>query len=295
MKKEKLNMSEHYLPNEGMDNEIENEETTVSDNASETFENEETVDDMPTAADVPEDDEAPTEAESSAVIGAIGAEAPKSGSNYKTSAIIAWILVVLLAAVDIGYYMTNIYNKYNHMGYLDVNGYTIGEVVAGMGMEFDEFKDMYGLPKDMRKDTYMNAAQSLIPVSKMAELNGQTLDSLREMYNFSEDITEDSTWGEAIESMSLKDYVGEDQFEEFKSKYELGDDVTLDTKWGDIRKDIEKKQVAEREAAEAAASASASPSASAEASPEASADTSAEPSASAEADASASPSAEAAK
>lgn len=293
MKKEKLNMSEHYLPNEGMDNEIENEETTVSDNAAETSENEETVDDMPTAADVPEDDEAPTEAVSSAVIGAIGAEAPKSGSNYKTSAIIAWILVVLLAAVDIGYYMTNIYNKYNHMGYLDVNGYTIGEVVAGMGMEFDEFKDMYGLPKDMRKDTYMNAAQSLIPVSKMAELNGQTLDSLREMYNFSEDITEDSTWGEAIESMSLKDYVGEDQFEEFKSKYELGDDVTLDTKWGDIRKDIEKKQVAEREAAEAAASAS--PSASAEASPEASADTSAEPSASAEADASASPSAEAAE
>ena len=277
-------MSENNLPNEGMDNEIENEETTVSENVEETVENEETTAEMPTAADVPEDAETSAWAVSSAVI---GAEAPKSGSKYKTSA----ILVVLLAAVDIGYYMTNIYNKYNHMGYLDVNGYTIGEVVAGMGMEFDEFKDMYGLPKDMRKDTYMNAAQSLIPVSKMAELNGKDLDSLRTMYNFSEDITEDSTWGEAIDSMSLKDYVGEDQFEEFKTKYELGDDITLDTKWGDIRKDIEKKQVAERLAAEA----SASPSASAEASPEASADTSAEPSASAEADASASPSAEADK
>ena len=279
-------MSENNLPNEGMNNEIENEETM--ENFGETVENEETIADMPTTADAPEDAEAPAEAESVAVI---GTEAPKSGSKYKTSAIIAWILVVLLAAVDIGYYMTNIYNKYNHMGYLDVNGYTIGEVVAGMGMEFDEFKDMYGLPKDMRKDTYMNAAQSLIPVSKMAELNGKDLDSLREMYNFSEEITENSTWGEAIDSMSLKDYVGEDQFEEFKSKYELGDDITLDTKWGDIRKDIEKKQVAEREAAEAAASAS--PSASAEASPEATADASAEPSASA--DASAEPSAEAAK
>ena len=284
-------MSENNLPNEGMNNEIENEETT--ENVEETFENEETIADMPTTADAPEDAEAPAEAKSSAVIGAIEAEAPKAASNYKVSAIVAWILVVLLAAVDIGYYMTNIYNKYNHMGYLDVNGYTIGEVVAGMGMEFDEFKDMYGLPKDMRKDTYMNAAQSLIPVSKMAELNGKDLDSLREMYNFSEEITENSTWGEAIDSMSLKDYVGEDQFEEFKTKYELGDDITLDTKCGDIRKDIEKKQVAEREAAEAAASASASPSASAEASPEATADASAEPSASA--DASAEPSAEAAK
>ena len=281
-------MSENNLPNEGMNNEIENEETM--ENFGETVENEETIADMPTTADAPEDAEAPAEAKSSAVI---GTEAPKSGSKYKISAIIAWILVVLLAAVDIGYYMTNIYNKYNHMGYLDVNGYTIGEVVAGMGMEFDEFKDMYGLPKDMRKDTYMNAAQSLIPVSKMAELNGKDLDSLREVYNFGEEITENSTWGEAIDSMSLKDYVGEDQFEEFKTKYELGDDITLDTKWGDIRKDIEKKQVAEREAAEAAASASASPSASAEASPEATADTSAEPSASA--DASAEPSAEAAK
>lgn len=277
-------MSENNLPNEGMNNEIENEETM--ENVRETVENEETIADMPTTADTPEDAEAPEEAKAVAVI---GTEAPKSGSKYKTSAIIAWILVVLLAAVDIGYYMTNIYNKYNHMGYLDVNGYTIGEVVAGMGMEFDEFKDMYGLPKDMRKDTYMNAAQSLIPVSKMAELNGKDLDSLREMYNFGEEITENSTWGEAIDSMSLKDYVGEDQFEEFKTKYELGDDITLDTKWGDIRKDIEKKQVAEREAAEAAASASASPSASAEASPEATADASTEPSASAE------PSAEAAK
>ena len=171
------------------------------------------------------------------------------------------------------------------MGYLDVNGYTIGEVVAGMGMEFDEFKEMYGLPADMRKDTYMNAAQSLIPVSKMAEMNGMDIDALRERYNFGEEITENSTWGEAIDSMMLKDYVGEEQFSEFKTQYSLGEEITLETKWGDIRKDVEKKQVAERLAAENEASAS--PSASADAEPSASAETGADTETNADAESSA--------
>lgn len=249
-------MSENNLPNEGMENEIENEETTSFDEAEniESAENEKITADEDLPVSEIENNEVITDNSQLSAL--------KAASKFKTSAIIAWILVVILAAVDIYYYMTNIYNKYNHIGYLNVNGYTIGEVVAGMGMEFDEFKEMYGLPQDMKKDTYMNAAQAMIPVSKMAELNGVDFDTLKERYNIGDDITEESTWGEAIDSMLLKDYVGEDQFDEFKTTYSLGDEVTLETKWGDIRKDVEKKQVAERLAAEAA---SASPSASADA------------------------------
>ena len=189
----------------------------------------------------------------------------------KTSALIAWILVVLFAVGDFGYYWTQIYNKYNHLGYLDTNGMTIGDAAAGMNMSFEEFKEQYGLPKDMKKSTYFNAAQNLIPVSKMLELYGTDLDSMKEQYHFGDEITEDSTWGQALESMTLADYVGEDYFDEFKDEYALGDDVTLETKWGDVRKTVEQKQYDDRIAKEKGITPS--PSASAEAEPTASADT----------------------
>lgn len=170
--------------------------------------------------------------------------------KVKTSAIIAWVLVAILALFDFGYYYTQIYNKYNHMGYLDINGMTIGDVAASSGMSFEEFKEQYGLPADMKKSTNMNAAQNLIPVKKMLEMYNSDLETLRDRYHFSEEITEDNTWGQALESMALRDYVGEDYFEEFKTEYALGEEITLDTKWGEIREIVEKKQYEDRIAAE---------------------------------------------
>lgn len=229
-------MSENNLPNEEFENETaesqiaENEETT-----QETFENvaEETMQ---------QPEETVVENETCCC---------KPVKTYKTSAIIAWVLVAILAIVDVYYYMTNIFNRYNHIGYLNVSGYTLGDAAAGMGMDVETFKEMYGLPKDMRKDTYMEAAQSCIPCSVMASLNGMDFQVIKEQYNFGEEITESSTWGEALESMQLKDYVGETNFEEFKTTYGFGDEVTLETKWGEIRKIVEKKDLAERLAEEA--------------------------------------------
>ncbi len=230
-------MSENNLPNEELENEVVETEEVEQEVVEET--KEEPVEEIA--------EEATEEAEEEVVEECCCCKPAKS---YKTSAIIAWVLVAILAIVDVYYYMTNIYNKYNHIGYLNVSGYTLGEAVTGMGMEFEVFKEMYGLPEDMRKDTYMEAAQSLIPCSVMARLNGLEFEALKEQYKFGEEITESNTWGEALESMLLRDYVGEDNFEEFKTTYELGDDVTLDTKWGEIRKEVEKKDLAQRLAAE---------------------------------------------
>lgn len=248
-------MSENNLPNEGM----ENEEAV---NSVEEIETEAAEIDME-EGQIVEDGEVLGETDAAEeTVAVVMSPEQKKIKQLKNSLIVVSIIAALLLCGNIYYYMTNIFNRYNHIGYLNVNGYTIGEVVAGMGMGFDEFKEMYGLPKDLRKDTYMNAAQSLIPVAKMAELNGTDINGLRETYKFGEEITEKSTWGQAIDSMSLKDYVGEEQLAEFKTKYELGDEITGETKWGTIRKNVEKKQVAERLAAEKEA-ASPSPSASA--------------------------------
>ena len=293
-------MSDNNLPNEGMENENEELENSMENNADTadtadetgTYENSNNdisddatdVNDNAANGDTVDeyDENQPVFGDEAVSVAQFGSEAVENDNNqaaaprnkFKASAIVAWILVVVLLAVDVVYYMTNIFNKYNHIGYLNVSGYTIGEVVAGMGMSFDDFKEMYGLPSDMRKDTYMESAQSIIPLSTMAEMNGMDIEALKEAYGFGDEINENSTWGEAIDSMTLRDYVGETQFEEFKTRYNLGDEITLDTLWGDIRQEVEKMQLAERLAEEAAADASASPSAS----PSASAETSESPS-----------------
>lgn len=258
-------MSENNLPNEGMENEelVNNEENVMPEEeqtAAAEFEDNaeaEAEADEQENADEAVDEEAVEEApeEQSYLLKSKLEKALKTANNFKTSAIVAWILVAVFACVDGYYFMTNIYNKYNHMGYYDVDGYTIGDVVASMGsMDFEEFKDMYGLPADMRKDTNLNAAQSLIKLSKMAELNGVDFAKLKEHYKFGDEITEDSTFGEGIDSLTIKDYLemtgSEGNFEEFKTTYGISDKITEDSKWGEVRKIYEKQKLNERLAKE---------------------------------------------
>ncbi len=245
-------MSENNLPNEELKNSVEEIKENVEEVVEEVIEEatekveeviesaEESFEDVEEFVEEALDDVQEKVAE---ILENIEKKKPNK------SAIVAWVLVAALVVFDVLYFFTNIYNKYNHMGYYDVTGFTIGETVAGMGMEFEEFKELYGLPDDMRKDTNVNAAQSMVPISKMAELNGMDIETLKITYNFGEEIDETSTWGEAIDSMKLIDYVGEEQFAEFKQMYGFGDEITLDTKWGDIRKKVEKMQIAERLAA----------------------------------------------
>lgn len=136
----------------------------------------------------------------------------------------------------------NIYNE----GEYDVYGQTVGEVAAGMGGTFIAFKEMYGLPEDMRKDTYINVAERYIKVSSMLSLNQISIEEFREVYGVGEEITEESLMGDATDSMTLEKYIGAESLEAFKAEYGLGDEVTLQTKWGDIRKTVEKQDYEKR-------------------------------------------------
>lgn len=252
-------MSENNLPNEGMENEntVDTEQETVE--TAEIYEESAEPAEEPTEEPAEEVVEEPTEEavediHSSELLKIKLAKAQKAVKNLKTSATVAWILAAVLVCVDAYYFMTNIYNKYNHMGYYDIDGYTVGDVVSSMGMDFDQFKEMYGLPADMRKDTYLNAAQSLIKISKMAELNRMEFETLKENYKFGDEITEESTFGEGMDSMTIKDYLEmsgvQESFDEFKTKYNIPDSITEDMQWGKVRKTYEKQLVADREAKE---------------------------------------------
>ena len=153
-------MSENNLPNDGMENEeitetqevIDTNEEPAEETAEETVEETVFEDEEPTAEPAEESipEEEPIDVD--ALKAKLGA-AETSAKKFKTSAVAAWIIAAVLVCTDAYYFMTNIYNKYNHMGYYDVDGYTVGDVVSSMGMDFETFKEMYGLPGDMRKDT----------------------------------------------------------------------------------------------------------------------------------------------
>lgn len=175
------------------------------------------------------------------------------------AAVIAAIIVLLIAAFCVLLGMgkiPQIYNKYNHMGYVNVTGRTIADIADDAGMEISELLEEYGLPKDMPANTQESAAYYMMPVKNIARMYGMSFDDMKELLGFGDDITEDTAWGVAEGEVTLEKYIGEDNLDEFKEKYGFGDEITLETKWKEVRKtvDLESKRAYDEEkAAEEAA------------------------------------------
>ena len=177
----------------------------------------------------------------------------------KTSAasIIAAVIVLLIAAFCVLLGMgkiPQIYNKYNHMGYVNVTGRTIADIAEDADMELSELLEQYDFPKDMPANTQESAAYYMMPVKSIARMYGMTFDDMKELLGFGDDITEDTEWGVAEGEVTLEKYIGEDNLDEFKEKYGFGDEITLETKWKEVRKTVDltsKKEYEEEKAAEA--------------------------------------------
>lgn len=168
------------------------------------------------------------------------------------------VIAVIVALVLTGRIGGGSYNKYNRM-YMDIYGEYAGDFAESQGMEYDEFLEYYRLPADMPKDTNINAVQNLMPLGRYLELfgSGYTLDVMKEQMGWDDSITEETTIGEALDSTTLRYYVGEEQFDSYKEYYGLGDDVTLDTTWGEIRNTVDKKNKEDYEEQKALAEAEA--------------------------------------
>ena len=170
-------------------------------------------------------------------------EALKRTNKILKGVLKAIAAVVIVACVVFGgmtAYKT-FYNPYNHMGYYNISGMTLEEVAELNGMSVEQVKEMLHLPDDVKGDTYYDVIDFLVPVSYMTEMYGMSVDELKETLSLGDEITGESTWGEALDTMPLKVYLGgEDAVSEFVAEYNLGDDVTGDTLWGEIRKTVNK-------------------------------------------------------
>lgn len=210
--------------NKNLEN-IVNEETETGEEVTEAV--------AENTAEAQETEETVTEAE----VYAAEPEQIKKGS--KIGAVIAVALAVIVVAAAV--ITSNMeFNKYNKMGYANLSGMTIGDLVESQGADLAEFLEQYGLPADMPADTYLEAADALIPLQKIAELSGMDdFDEFKQAAGLPEDVTGETTFGEFQGNMTLREYVGEDNFDSFKAQYSLGDEITLDSKWKDVRVQVE--------------------------------------------------------
>lgn len=197
-----------------------------------------------------------------------GIEAAPQAKKPKTGLIvgIAIAIVVIAAVVVLAFgFGNNLFNKYNRMGYVDVSGRTIAEIADQSGYELADFLAVYGLPADMPGSTSESAAYYNIPCSKIAEMYGMDFATLKEMLQWGDDITEDTTWGVAEGETTIAAYVGEENIESFKEQYGFGDEVTGETQWKEVRNIIDQQmrdaRIAEEQAAEEAANATEEPAA----------------------------------
>lgn len=258
-------MNENNFPNiDGEENTTPVEETTeemveevvaeevVEEAADDVLEGAEEVLEE-TFDEVFEDEDMPIDAEE---IVDFAQEVKAKGGAGKVVAIIV-VIVAILAAAGFGVFKYLTRNPYNEMGYVNVSGRTVEEVATSVGMTLDEFLADYGLPADMPADTEEAAAFYNIPVSKIAEMYGMDMATIKEMLGLGDDITENTPWGEAEGKSPLKKYVGEENLESFKAEYGLGEDVTGDTLWGEVRNIVDQKtlekQQSEKETENAAA------------------------------------------
>ncbi len=135
-----------------------------------------------------------------------------------------------------------VYNPYNHMGYYNISGMTLDDFAEQIGLSVEEVIEQFELPEDIKPDTYYDVIEYLIPVSYMAQMQfGVDAEALIQAFELGDEITGESTWGEALDTMPLRIYYGDEEYlNEAIAEYNLGDDVTGDTLWGEVRPIINK-------------------------------------------------------
>lgn len=163
-------------------------------------------------------------------------------SNKKTKHSL-WIIapIAVVAAVVLGIVammalrMAGVVNPYEK-GYIDITGRTAGDIAKEKHFKYEKFLDEYGLPKDMPKSTSETAMFYNMPVKVFVKKTPgvESFDELKADMGWDDSITEDTTFGDALDKTQLKYYVGEEQLERFKQEYNLPD-ITGETLYGEIR------------------------------------------------------------
>lgn len=203
--------------------------------------------------------------------GEVLAEEPKKSKKGLVLAIVLTVIVAVIV-VALGAYIVYslIGNKYNKMGYLDVEGETIKDIAEQMDLSVEDFKKQYNLPEDMPENTNSNAASNMIPIKTFLEMYNTDFATFKETFHLPEttspakpknifekikavfiqdkpvEITEDTPIGIAQDEVEIKYLVGEENIDQLRETHGFGEEVTGETKYKEIRPQLEKNAIKER-------------------------------------------------
>ncbi len=127
-------------------------------------------------------------------------QVPEKQSHISKPAVSLISIVATLIVCAVAFFTVYevYYNPYN--ANKDGYGMTLATYAKQMQQDVASVKSELSLPADMRDDTLIDMAQYYIPVSKMAENYGMTVDELLQATGLSGienlDISDDTYWGE---------------------------------------------------------------------------------------------------
>lgn len=124
-------------------------------------------------------------------------------------------------------------------GYTDVTGKTVEEAAEERGMTLEEYIADNDLPESLPALVSETEANYTVPVSRMAERYGMSLDEFKQSLGMSDDVTGDTTWGNALDTVTVGAYIGESNVAAFVEEYGLPDTVTADTEWVEVRQAVD--------------------------------------------------------
>lgn len=217
-------------------------------------------------------EEAPVETEDAAeeVLEATEEEVPEIEAPKGNTGLIVSILVVVISVVIVALSLISSMNvnKYNNMGYIDINGQTAQDMADAEGVSLEEFLAIYQLPADMPADTNSNAVENMIPTGVIADQMTKYMDSVKSFVGINENVSnfelfkvisgmpaevkESTPIGEAKGMVKLKYIISnEEELAEFKEMYGFDESVTLETEYKDIQNVVDnyKKQKFEEQKA----------------------------------------------
>lgn len=138
-------------------------------------------------------------------------------------------------------------NPYNEMDYFNTSNATIQDYADLAGTSVEEFKAVYGLPEDMPGDTNEEIAYGYMPLKKLAETSGVTLDELiaecKKDYIGTAEITGDTLQKDIEKEVKLGSVFGDENFEVAKQMFGFGDEITKDTPYKDVALKVEREML----------------------------------------------------
>ena len=136
--------------------------------------------------------------------------------------------------------------------YFDIyEGATLENYFQDTNEDKDAFETKTGLKYEEHKNKLFVHVDNLIPVNKVAEMNGLELTEMFELFGTAE-VNPETPWGEYKGNLTMKQYIenftpalqygmsAEQALENMKAAYELGNEYTLDTPYKYVRVIIDK-------------------------------------------------------